>query len=276
MRWLLVGGAGFIGSNLTEALLLAGEQYEVCDLAHGCNGLCLDKRGVEGFDRVVNLAAVSGIPACDEDPLRSALVNVLLPCHLMSILPPEAYLLHFGSQAALKYEFDSYYGLQKFVGMNLTLDAAELQHREGYVAVICPSNIYGPYSEHKTSAVHKWIRSFCLNMPLEVHGSGEQLRDFVYVGDIVRTVLRWGFDPVPVAIPHEIPGCSGTLTPIVEVARMISDNLEFTIDPRPNEKDPMPAHEDHVLSDPTPLAEGIAKTVAWYQKRYSIFPGDGQ
>ena len=50
------------------------------------------------------------------------------------------------------------------------------------------SNVYGPFSLHKTSAVHQMIKSLINVKTFKVHGSGNQVRDFIYVGEIVKKI----------------------------------------------------------------------------------------
>ena len=84
--WLLVGGHGFIGQNLHSELMRRGEISHPWDIAlNGDDGLDLTPEILEDYDVVVNLAAVSGIPACDEDLETSFADNVRLPYHLSSV-----------------------------------------------------------------------------------------------------------------------------------------------------------------------------------------------
>lgn len=93
---LITGGAGYIGSILTEHLLAAGYRVVVVDnlmygeqnLGHLCanpnfefvfgdaRDESLMKRLVAGADILIPLAAVVGAPACDRDPLLAKSVNL--------------------------------------------------------------------------------------------------------------------------------------------------------------------------------------------------------
>jgi len=96
MRVLITGGAGYIGSILTEHLLGAGHQVRVIDsLIYGeqsLRHLCADpqfdfvygdardpevmKPLVRQADVLIPLAAIVGAPACDRDPRQTCSVNV--------------------------------------------------------------------------------------------------------------------------------------------------------------------------------------------------------
>ncbi|MBW1888865.1 MAG: NAD-dependent epimerase/dehydratase family protein, partial [Deltaproteobacteria bacterium] len=50
-------------------------------------------------------------------------------------------------------------------------------------------NVYGPYSTHKGSVVAKFIGHILASEPLPVYGDGTQTRDFIYVDDLIQTIL---------------------------------------------------------------------------------------
>lgn len=77
------------------------------------------------------------------------------------------------------------------------------------------SNVYGPYSSHKSSVVAQFIKDMLQNRELIVYGDGEQTRDFLYVEDLVCAILS--------AIAADVPGetiqiASGEGTTILELA----------------------------------------------------------
>jgi len=53
-------------------------------------------------------------------------------------------------------------------------------------------NVYGPASGHKTSVVAKFIRQALAEEPLEIYGDGSQTRDFIYVDDLIESVILAG------------------------------------------------------------------------------------
>jgi UDP-glucose 4-epimerase len=50
-------------------------------------------------------------------------------------------------------------------------------------------NVYGPYSNHKSSVVAKFIKHILASEPLPIYGDGNQTRDFIYVDDLIQAIL---------------------------------------------------------------------------------------
>ena len=60
---------------------------------------------------------------------------------------------------------------------------------EAYAVNLRFTNCYGVLSDHKGSAVHKFVRKVLAGDPISVYGDGTQTRDFIYVEDICRAIL---------------------------------------------------------------------------------------
>ena len=95
------------------------------------------------------------------------------------------------------------------------------------------ANCYGPYSEHKTSVIAKFIRRAKRGLPLEVYGDGTQTRDFIHVSDVCQAIYRC------VTNNSSLGGevfqiATGKETRIIDLAKMVNrlfaqeNNLKFS------------------------------------------------
>ncbi|MCK5608326.1 GDP-mannose 4,6-dehydratase, partial [Candidatus Pacearchaeota archaeon] len=86
------------------------------------------------------------------------------------------------------------------------------------------ANAYGPYSQHKTSVIAKFLRRTLKGKSLEVYGDGNQTRDFIHATDIAQAIhLVLICDPAKGGVSGEIfQVATGIETRIIDVAKMIS------------------------------------------------------
>jgi UDP-glucose 4-epimerase len=158
----------------------------------------------------------------------------------------------------------SYYGLHKYV-------AEQILRVEGpSYAILRPSNVYGPRqrSDAEGGVVAIFRQRLRAGEPLDVHGDGRQVRDFVYVSDVVGAVLA------ALAIEDSVVWnvASGEATRIVDLATAMA-----TVAGRPVEVRHGPRRSGDVdrsllstatlratrlWGPPLPLAEGLRLTLA--------------
>ncbi len=222
---LITGGAGFIGSHLSDALLAKGYAVRVLDdLSTGRRlNLQLDNprlqliegdvadaalvaRAAEGCQAVVHLAAVASVQASVEDPVRthqSNFIGTLNVCEAMRVAGIKRVL--FASSAAVygnngegqAIDEDTPkapltpYAVDKLASEQY-LDFYRRQH--GLEPVVFRFfNIFGPRQD-PSSPYSGVISIFCeraLNgTPITLFGDGEQTRDFLYVADLVAVLVQ--------------------------------------------------------------------------------------
>jgi nucleoside-diphosphate-sugar epimerase len=220
---LVTGATGFVGRWLTQALINTGwtvcaldirpPRSPVCAVPPGYYGSLLDARtmfdGHQRFDLVAHCAAVVGGRAViDHDPLAQA-VNLELDAALFRYarLTRPDHVLYFSSSAAYPVRYqsengfrlresyidlddpqlpDALYGWTKLTGELL----ARLYARDGgRVHVLRPFSGYGADQDLDYPFPAFIARAAAREDPFVVWGSGEQIRDWVHIDDVVGTAL---------------------------------------------------------------------------------------
>jgi nucleoside-diphosphate-sugar epimerase len=216
--YLVTGGAGFIGSNIAEALVRRGHRVRVLDdFSTGRRENLADlgvevvegdlrdaatvRRAVAGVDGVFHQAALRSVPRSVDDPLSSNEVNVtgslvlLLACREARVrrLVYASSSSVYGDDPTLpKVETlptqpISPYAVSKLAAEHYCQTFARLYGLE--TVSLRYFNVFGPRQnpESKYSAViPRFLAQALAGEPLEVHGDGEQSRDFTYIDNVVQ------------------------------------------------------------------------------------------
>jgi nucleoside-diphosphate-sugar epimerase len=222
MRVLVTGGAGFIGSHLTRALLEAGHSVRVVDnfeTGHrqnlsGCDDAELIHSDIRcrseltapmtGIEAVFHLAAIPSVPRSWSDPLGSLSCNAVGTANVIeaAILAGASSFIYsssssvYGNQAAdrkselLEPQPISPYGYSKLLGEQL----AHAYARAGEIRVVSLRyfNVFGPRQDPDSpyaAVIPRFIRSAIDDRPLAIYGDGLQSRDFTHVGNVLQANL---------------------------------------------------------------------------------------
>ena len=229
MKALITGGAGFIGSHLTEALLRRGDSVTVLDnlstgryenLAHldGHPGLQLvvgtilnetlvDKLA-ERCDAVFHLAAAVGVELIIKKPLESMMTNirgsevVLEMAHRYRrkvLIASTSEIYGKNSQGPLREETDRVLGSPLKTRWSYSTSKAVdeiLAHvywkEKGVPTVIVRLfNTVGPrQSGAYGMVIPRFVAHALAGKPLQVHGDGRQSRCFLHVHDVVNALVK--------------------------------------------------------------------------------------
>jgi UDP-glucose 4-epimerase len=147
------------------------------------------------------------------------------------------------------------------------------------IRIVRPFNNYGPRQNWGSFAgvIPRTIDRLARGLPPVMHGDGTQGRDFVYVEDVAETLVR--VSECDAARGLELNVASGVETPIAELLSTLAEvwGWEGGIERAPRRTSDV----DHHVGDagrlatvlgwrpPTPLREGLARTVAWYRSRFA-------
>jgi UDP-glucose 4-epimerase len=223
MRYLVTGGAGFIGSNTVDELVRRGHDVVVLDdlsagkaanlanvrskiklIQDSVTNLDALREACHGVDYVIHLAAQTSVPRSVKDPIETNLVNVNGTLNvLVAARDAKVKRVVFACSCAI-YGITSLlpireganlapispYGLSKQVGEAYGRVFQELYGLE-FVSLRY-FNVFGPRQD--PSSPYSGVLSV-FNAALRggtqpaVYGDGEQSRDFVYVGNVVEANL---------------------------------------------------------------------------------------
>ncbi len=227
--YLVTGGAGFIGSHLTEALLARGDRVVVLDdLSTGdlanlaavmdhpglrfVRGSVLDPELVADLtgrcDAVVHLAAAVGVRLIVEQPLKSFITNIRGTENVVTaahrhhrplLLASTSEIYGKNSSGPLAESADRILGQTSVARWSYStakavdeILALAYHHEFGLpVAVVRLFNTVGPrQSPAYGMVIPRLVRQALAGEPLTVHGDGRQSRCFAHVADVVDALLE--------------------------------------------------------------------------------------
>lgn len=302
--YLVTGGAGFIGSHLTEALLTRGDRVRIVDNfssgkksnlrpgAEVVEGDLADDgvaaRAVAGCDYVLHQAAVPSVPRSMKDPLGTHRANVDGTMQLL-VAARDAGVKRlvfagssstYGNSAVLPKREDmrpapiSPYALQKHIGEQYCQLFTSVYGLETVTTRYF--NVFGPRQapdSQYSGVISLFTKALLAGQAPLIHGDGRQTRDFTYVANVVDGVLRAATtEGVAGEVINIATGGRISLLELVRVLQMITgSNVAPTFGP-PREGDVQDSQADIFKArkllgyEPTvPFEEGLRHTVAWFK-----------
>jgi UDP-glucose 4-epimerase len=241
-----------------------------------------------GCQVIVHLAANAGVERSMQDPRGDCGTNVLGTLHYLEAARRAGVRRFvFASSSASVGEVEppiheelparpvSPYGAGKLAGEAY----CTAYHRAFGIETVALrfGNVYGPGSSHKTSVVAEFIRRALCGQPLEIYGDGEQTRDFLYVGDLVRavrcaaTASGVGGEIFQIASGREmtIGELAAELLPILARHGVSGVSVHCSApragDVRRSYADTTKARWRLQWRVEVPVAEGLERTLAWFQ-----------
>src|SRR5659263_579943 len=187
MKYLVTGGAGFIGSNLTRGLLDSGQ---------GVRDLESVRRAAAGIEFVLHQGALPSVPRSVADPVLSNEINVAGTVNLLVAARDAGVrrVVYAASSSAYgdtpqlpKRESmtpnpKSPYAAQKLVGEYYLRIFYEIYGLE--TVSLRYFNVFGPRQDPKSTyaaVIPRFITTVLRGVPPTVYGDGLQTRDFTYI-----------------------------------------------------------------------------------------------
>ena len=225
-KWLVTGGAGFIGSHVIEMLLDLGQSVRVLDnLSTGreanlktvCGSradvevlrgdiadLAVCQRAALGMDRIIHLAALGSVPLSLEQPTLchasnvTGVLNIFIAAQAVGVKR-----IAYASSSAVYGDDELAQKREESIGRCLSPYAASKRIDEIYAQTwrTCFGletvglrffNVFGPRQDPKgayAAVIPQWIFAMKQGQDVFINGDGENSRDFCYVRDIVQSLL---------------------------------------------------------------------------------------
>ena len=253
-RVLVTGGLGFIGANLVDRMISMGEVTVLDDQSSGrlnsvqqhadnpkfrfVDGSVLDPvkidEAMQNADAVVHLAAVVSVNRSLEDPYLvhktnvEGTLNVLESClrhsveKMIFISSAAVYGNHRGTPLSEETRSDpsNLYGATKAAGEAYVNAFHETDGLE--TVILRMMNVYGPGRSPGPYAgvITQFAQAVSEGKPLLIFGDGEQTRDFVYISDVIDSIL--GALESPRAIGNTLNIGTGIASSVNQLARVFS------------------------------------------------------
>ncbi len=248
-NYLVTGGCGFIGSHLAESLLRDGHQIRILDdfstgkienVPPQCEIITGDvadsetvRHCMHDIDGCFHLAAIASVQQSNEEWVRTHQVNLTGTINVFDAAKKKRIPVVYASSAAVYGDNADIplrensaasplvaYGVDK-LGSELHARVASLVHGVPTTGMRF-FNVYGPRQNPASSysgVISIFVDRVMNHQALTIFGDGEQARDFIYVGDVVR-FLRAAMKNIN-RTPIVFNVCTGETVTINQLAKTV-------------------------------------------------------
>ena len=258
MKILITGAAGQIGSGLAKLLIEKGHQLVLCDnLRNGylsnlkVNGKTIapfykvdiatqelqDECG-DQYDAIIHLAAITSLPDCESNPLETLRINVTGTANVLEFARKyEVPHVIFASTSAVYENTDSevfvedleinprlYYSLSKKMAEEVVRS-----YQDNYdlkITTLRFFNVFGPDGDQtrpNPPLLNFVVRELQKGVAPVLSGDGEQVRDFIWVNDVV-SMLELCLEKKPNDIFNV---CTGVTVSVNQLSTWVAEALEL-------------------------------------------------
>ncbi|MEF3694083.1 MAG: SDR family oxidoreductase [Candidatus Cloacimonadota bacterium] len=266
MKYLVTGGAGFIGSNIVSELLKQGQQVVVLDnfatgkrenilplmkdpnltmIEGDLRSFHIVRSAVKGVDYILHQGALPSVPRSINDPITSNDVNIL---GMLNILEAAK---EFGVKRVVVASSSSIYGNSESLPKVETMPinpmspyALTKYAQERYCQIFSQIygletvalryfNVFGPRQDptsQYSAVIPKFIKLIMADKEPVIYGDGSQSRDFTFVENNVWANIQ--ACTAPKAAGQVINIACGERYTLIELVNMINEILGKNIEPR--------------------------------------------
>lgn len=219
MKFLIIGGNGFIGSHLVDFLITNNHKVIVYDIApekyrpplknvdyriNSINDLISLHDAMLDIDIVFHLASSSVPSTSNLDLISDVNENIISSLNILNtaILSKVKKIIYFSSGGAIYspsinpikeisalFPISSY-GITKCAIENYFLLYSRLYNIE--TLIFRPSNPFGPrqMNFNLQGVISTFLKNIYLNKPITVFGDGNSIKDYIYIDDLIKMVYN--------------------------------------------------------------------------------------
>jgi len=305
MKYLVTGGAGFLGRSLTKSLLkdghsvvaldnlVTGSLENIDEFAQDSNFKFVkgDVREIQNIevDGIFNLACPASPPKYQSNPVDTFMTSILGAKAVLDLATSRAIPVLQASTSEIygdpeiSPQHENYWGNVNPIGIRSCYDegkrAAEtlffdfLREKNTDIRVARIFNTYGPFMAIDDGrVVSNFIVQSLTNKPITIYGSGNQTRSFCFVDDLIVGIKSLMFDsnlrePVNLGNPESFT--------MIELAKIILEitksksEIQFkplpTDDPKNRKPDIALARKSLNFIPTIEIREGIERTVEYFK-----------
>lgn len=195
---IVFGGAGFLGSHVADTLTQDGYQVRIFDIRQspylkpGQEGIVGDlmnledvRKAMQGCDYVYNFAGIADIGEANVQPLDTAKINVIGTVHTLEgarMAKVKRYV--FASTVYVYSNQGSFYRTSKQAAERFIETYGECYGLS--YTILRYGSLYGRRADRR-NGIYRLLSQALIDRKISYVGSGEELREYIHVGDAART-----------------------------------------------------------------------------------------